>query len=159
PERRAGLVTLTEAQARKTGRGKAPVPAVLSLNDVTDERFNGLVVRLEPVVLEQKIREGQQSLELQAGQLVFQAVLPTSAGRLKTFPVGSRVQITGINRVQFANHVNARTSQQDNSIPATLDILLRNADDVVLIQRPPWWNWKYTAGVSAVCAIIFAVSL
>jgi len=159
PERRAGAVTLTEAQARKTGRGKPPVPAVLSLNDVTDERFNGLLVRLEPIVLEQKTREGRQSLELQAGQLVFQAVLPTSAGRLKTFPVGSRVRITGINRVQFANHINVRTSQQDNSMPATLDILLRNADDVTLIERPPWWNWKYTAGLGAVCTIIFAISL
>jgi len=78
---------------------------------------------------------------------------------LKSFPVGSRVQITGVNRVQFANHVNARTSQQDNSLPATLDVLLRNPDDVVLIQRPPWWNWKYTAGLSTICVLIFAVSL
>jgi signal transduction histidine kinase len=68
------------------------------------------------------------------------------------------VQITGVNRVQFANHVNARTSQQDNSMPATLDVLLRNPDDVILIQRPPWWNWKYTAGLSTVCVVIFAVS-
>jgi signal transduction histidine kinase len=159
PERRAGALTLTEAQVRKTGRGQPPVPAVLSLSDVTDERFNGRVAQMDAVVLEQKIREGQQSLELQAGQLVFQAVLPTSAGRLKTFPVGSRVRITGVNRVQFANHVNARTSQQDNSIPATLDVLLRHPDDVVLIQRPPWWNWKYSAGLSTVCLVIFAVSL
>jgi signal transduction histidine kinase len=159
PERRAGAVTLTEAQVHKTGRGRPPVPAVLALNDVTDPRFNGIVARLEAIVLEEKIREGQQSLELQAGQLVFQAVLPTSAGRLKSFPVGSRVQITGVNRVQFANHVNARTSQQDNSLPATLDVLLRNPDDVVLIQRPPWWNWKYTAGLSTICVLIFAVSL
>jgi signal transduction histidine kinase len=159
PERRAGAVTLTEAQVRKTGRGQPPVPAVLSLNDVTDERFNGMVAQMNAVVLEQKIREGQQSLELQAGQLVFQALLPTSAGRLKTFPVGSRVQITGVNRVQFAHHVNARTSQPDNSIPATLDVLLRNPDDVVLIERPPWWNWKYSAGLGTVCIVIFAVSL
>ena len=158
PERRAGSVTLTEAQVRKTALGKAPVPSVVSLNDVTDERFNGLVVRLDAILLEQKIREGQQSLELQSGQLVFQAVLGTNAGRLKTFPVGSRVQITGINRVQFANHVNARTSQPGNSMPATVDILLRNPADIVLLQRPPWWNWKYTAGLSTVCFVIFAVS-
>jgi signal transduction histidine kinase len=158
PERRAGSVTLTEAQVRKTGRAKAPVPSILSLNDVTEGRFNGQVVRLEAIVLEQKIRESQQSLELQAGQLVFQAVLATNAGRLKTFPVGSKVQITGVNRVQFANHINARTSQQDNSMPATLDVLLRNPDDVVMLQRPPWWNWKYTAGLSAVCAVVFAVT-
>ena len=158
PERRAGMVTLTEAQVRKTTRGKAPVPSALSLNDVIDGRFNGLVVRLDAILLEQKIREGQQSLELQSGQLVFQAVLGTNAGRLKTFPVGSRVQITGINRVQFASHVNARTSQQDNSMPATVDVLLRNPADVVLLRRPPWWNWKYTASVSTVCVAIFAVS-
>ncbi|HWC61770.1 MAG TPA: histidine kinase, partial [Verrucomicrobiae bacterium] len=158
PQRRAGAVTLTEAQVRKTARGKAPVPSVLALNNVTEERFNGMVVRLDAILLEQKIREGQQSLELQAGQLVFQAVLGTNAGRLNTFPVGSRVRVTGIHRVQFANHINARTSQQDNSMPATVDVLLRSPADVVLLQRPPWWNWKYTAGLSTVCAVIFAVS-
>jgi len=158
PQRRAGAVTLTESQVRKTGRGKPPVPAVLSLNDVTDERFNGVVAQMEAIVLEEKIRDGQQSLELQAGQLVFQAMLPVSAGKLKSFPVGSRVRITGVNRVQFANHVNARTSQQDNSIPATLDVLLRTPNDVVLIQRPPWWNWKYTVGLGVISVAIFAVS-
>ena len=158
PQRRAGTVTLTESQVRKTGRGKPPVPAVLSLNDVTDERFNGVVAQMEAIVLEEKIRDGQQSLELQAGQLVFQAMLPVSAGKLKSFPVGSRVRITGVNRVQFANHVNARTSQQDNSIPATLDVLLRTPNDVVLIQRPPWWNWKYTVGLGVISVVIFAVS-
>ena len=158
PEKVSGSMTLTEAQVRKIGTGKSPKPSVLSLADVTDERFNGLVVRLEAIVLEQKIREGQQLLELQAGQLVFQAVLPTSAGRLRSFPIGSRVQITGINRVQFANHVNARTSQQENSMPATLDVLLRHPSDVVLLQRPPWWNWKYTAGLGVVCVVVFAIS-
>jgi signal transduction histidine kinase len=158
PEKRSGSITLTEAEVRKIGLGKPPKAWAIKPADVTDERFNNLVVRLEAIVLEQKIREGQQLLELQAGQLVFQAVLPTSAGALKSFPIGSRVQITGVNRVQFANHINARTSQQDNSLPATLDVLLRHPSDVVLLQRPPWWNWKYTAGLGALCAVVFAIS-
>ena len=159
PEKRSGSVTLTEARVRKTGTGKPPQPSVLSLTDVTEGRLNGLVVRLDAIVLEQKIRDRQQSLELQTGQRVFQAILATSAGHLKYFPPGSRVQITGVNRVQFADHVNARTSQQDSSMPATLDVLLRSPADVVLIERAPWWNWKYSVGLGVLCVVVFAISL
>jgi signal transduction histidine kinase len=37
-------------------------------------------------------------------------------------------------------------------------VLLRHPSDVVLLQRPPWWNWKYTAGLGALCAVVFAIS-
>jgi signal transduction histidine kinase len=131
----------------------------LSAADITEGRSNGSVVRLEAIVLGQKIRDGQQLLELQMGQRVFQAMLGTNAGRLNSFPAGSRVQITGVNRVQFADHINAKTSQQDNSMPATLDVLLRGPADVLLIQRPPWWNWKYSAGLSALGVVVFAISV
>jgi signal transduction histidine kinase len=158
PEKRSGSITLTEAMVRKTGRGQPPKPSELSLSDVAEGRFNGSVVRLEAIVLEQKIRDGQQLLELQMGQRVFQGILPKHAGPLESFPVGSRVQVTGVNRVQFADHINAKTSQQDNSMPATVDVLLRGPWDVVLLQRPPWWNWKYTAGLGTVCVVVFAIS-
>ena len=159
PEKRSGSITFTEALVHRTGKGPSPEPSKISLADVTEERYNGAVVRLEAVLLEQKIRDGQQSLELQSGQRVFQAMLATSAGRLPSIPIGSRIRVTGVNRVQFANHVNAKTSQQDNATPATLDVLLRSPADVVLIERPPWWNWKYSVGLGAVCVVIFAISI
>ncbi|HXT13684.1 MAG TPA: ATP-binding protein [Candidatus Angelobacter sp.] len=159
PEKRSGSLGLTEAMVRKTGKGTPPQPAMLSPADVAEGRFNGSVVRLDGTLLEEKNREGEQTLELQTGQLVFQALLARSAGRMPHYPLGSRVQITGVNRVQFANHVNAKTSQQDNPMPATVDVLLRAPADVVLLQRPPWWNWKYTAGVSALCLVAFAISV
>jgi signal transduction histidine kinase len=159
PEKRSDSVTLTEAIVRQVGAGQPPAPSKLSAADITEGRYNGSVVRLEAIVLGQKIRDGQQLLELQLGQRVFQAILATNVGRLKSFPAGSRVQITGVNRVQFADHINAKTSQPDNSMPATLDVLLRGPADVVLIQRPPWWNWKYSAGVSALGVVVIAISI
>lgn len=159
PEKHSGFVTLTEALVRRVGIGQPPKPAVLSPDDVAEGRFNGSLVRLDAIVLEQKIRDGRQLLELQMGQRVFRAILSQRAARLPSFPVGSRVRVTGINSVQFASHVNAATSEQDNSTPATLDLLLRGPADVVLLQRPPWWNWKYSVGLGVVCAIIFAISL
>src|SRR6185437_3243202 len=109
PEKRSGSLGLTEAMVRKTGKGTPPQPAMLSPADVAEGRFNGSVVRLDGTLLEEKNREGEQTLELQTGQLVFQALLARSAGRMPHYPLGSRVQITGVNRVQFANHVNAKT--------------------------------------------------
>lgn len=159
PEKHSGFVTFTEALVRRVGRGQPPKPAVLSPADVAEGRYNGSLVRLDAIVLEQKIRNGEQLLELQTGPRVFRAILSQRAPRLASFPVGSRVRVTGINSVQFASHINAITSQQDNSTPATLDVLLRGPADVVLLQRPPWWNWKYSVGLGALCAVIFAISL
>lgn len=159
PEKRSGSVMLTEAKVRRMGKAQAPRPAMLSNADMAEGRFNNALIRLDAVVVEQKVRGGQQLLELQMGQRVFQAVLAKHAGWMRTFPSGSRVQVTGVNRVQFANHIDAATSQQDAATPVALDILLRSPADVVLLQRPPWWNWKYSAGLGAVCAVIFAVSI
>ena len=147
PEKRSGSMTLTEAMVRRVGIGPSIKPVALSLSDMTDGRYNASVVRLEANVLEQKIRDGQQLLELQIDQRVFQAILPVNSGSLESIPPGSRVRITGVNRVQFASHTNAKTSQQDNPTAAALEVLLRGPADVVVVQRPPWWNWKYSAGL------------
>ncbi len=159
PEKRSGSLALTQAVLRKTGQAQAPTPAALSLADLTEGRANGSLVRLEAIVLEQKTRGGQQLLELQMGQRVFQAVLEKRAGQLGQFPVGSRVQVSGVNRVQFASRVDARTSQEDNSMAGTVEVLLRSPADVVLLQRPPWWNWKYSAALGTVLAVILSISL
>ncbi len=158
PEKRSGSMTLTEAMVRRVGIGPSIKPVALSLSDMTDGRYNASVVRLEANVLEQKIRDGQQLLELQIDQRVFQAILPVNSGSLESIPPGSRVRITGVNRVQFASHTNAKTSQQDNPTAAALEVLLRGPADVVVVQRPPWWNWKYSAGLGVLGVVAFAGS-
>lgn len=42
---------------------------------------------------------------------------------------------------------------------STVDVLLRSPADVELLQRPPWWNWKYSVALGILCAVILAISL
>ena len=144
PDRNGELFALVESMVRPAAAQPAPKPAAMSLDEVLAGRLDAILVRLEGVVLDQKDRNRMQLLELQSGQRAFTAMLATDAGSLPTFPVGSRVSVTGVNQLQFAS----RTIGQLQSTPATMDVLLRGPGDVVLLQRPPWWTWKYTAGRS-----------
>ena len=159
PELEGGVVTLREALLRKNGEGHSPEPALMLLEGVLDARLNCWLVRLEGVVLDQKIRAGRQMVELQNGQRVFQAVLPVGAARLESLPVGSRVQVTGVNQLQFGGHTHGGATGRDVPLVATMDVLLRTPADLVLLERPPWWTWKHTAALVAGLALVLIGSL
>jgi signal transduction histidine kinase len=141
-----GLV-LSEALARKTGPGNQPVPVALSLDDTVDGRNNNRVVTLEAVLLEQRLSRGLQSLDLQVGQRAFRAVLPVSAGHLPAIAAGSRIQVTGVSQIECVVSVPGDPVHVEKPLVASLELLLRQPADVTVLQRPPWWNWKYTAGM------------
>jgi signal transduction histidine kinase len=159
PERGGGSLTLVETLLRRIGRDHPPEPAVLSLDDLLAGRRDSTLVRLEGVVLDQKLRDGYLLLELQSGQRAFEAILPPGVGKLPPLPAGSRVQITGVNQLQFASHQYPDASQAFQPVPASLGVLLRSPADVVLLQRPPWWNWRHSVGVIAVFALVLVASL
>jgi hypothetical protein len=141
-----GLV-LSEALARKTGPGNQPVPVALSLDDAVDGRNNNRVVTLEAVLLEQRLSRGLQSLDLQVGQRAFRAVLPVRAGHLPAIAAGSRIQVTGVSQIERVESSPNDPVRGEKPLVASLELLLRQPADVVVLQRPPWWNWKYTVGI------------
>jgi signal transduction histidine kinase len=159
PELEGEAVTLREALLRKTRKGHLPAPTAMMLEGVLDGRLNCWLVRLEGIVLDHKIRDGRQLLELQNGQRVFQAVLPASAGRLQSLPAGSRVQVTGVNQLQFAGHTHGGATGRDLPLVATVDVLMRSPADLLLLERPPWWTWKHTAALVAALALVLIGSL
>jgi signal transduction histidine kinase len=159
PDRSGETFSLVESLLRTVAPGRAPIPAAMPLDDLLVGRLDAMLVNIDGVVLEQKTRNGYHQLELQNGQRAFAAVLAANAGSLPSFPVGSRIQITGVNRLQFANPESAGADANVHPVPATMDILLRSPADVVLLQRPPWWNWRYTLGVVAALAVVLAVAL
>lgn len=159
PDRSGESFTLVETVLRTNSPGWSPVPAAMTLEDMLAGRLDATLVQVDGVVLDQKTRNGYHLLELQNGQRAFTAMLATNAGGLPAFTVGSRLQITGVNRLQFASPEPAGAGENFRPVPATMDILLRSSADVILLQRPPWWNWRYTLVVVVVLAAILAVSL
>lgn len=155
PSREAIGLSMTEAQVRKKGSGHAAPPVEFSLDQATD-RPNNRLVSLDATLLEQQLWRGMQTLELQSGQRAFRAVLPLVAGKLPPIADGSRIRLTGVSQVESSPN---EASGGDMPIVASLELLLRSPNDVVVLQRPPWWNWRYTAAGFCALALILILSL
>jgi signal transduction histidine kinase len=159
PSERATGPVFSEALARITGSGKLPEPARVSMGDVLGGRNNCRLITLDAVVLEQRATRGIQSIDLQAGQRAFRAVLPDSAGRLPRIANGSRIQVTGVSQIERLEHSSDESGRTDEPLVASLELLLRNPGDITVLQRPPWWNWKYTIAAIGFFAAVLAGSL
>lgn len=159
PNQEGDAVTLRESVVRNAGEAHPPEPIEMMMEGVLEDRLNCWLIRLEGILLDQKSRQGQQLLELQNGQRVFQALLAEGAGQLKSLPVGSRVAVTGVSQLQLAGLSPTAATGSDHPLVATLDILMRTPDDLVLLERPPWWTWRHTATVGAVLVAILIAAV
>jgi signal transduction histidine kinase len=145
PPETPGLPVLTEAVLRKVAAVKRPPPAERSVDEILAGRHGASLVRVEALLLEQRIHGGDQLLELQAGEIGFQARLAASQGMIGRIPVGSRVAVTGVCWAEGVGDVSPSRTREHEPLAASLGLLLRSPQDVVLIQRPPWWTWKHTS--------------
>jgi signal transduction histidine kinase len=153
PSREATAMTGTLVRKKSSGRLAPPVG--FSLDQAADQPNNRLV-SLDATLLEQQLWRGMQTLELQSGQRAFRAVLPTGAGKLPPIDNGSRIRLTGVSQIESSPH---EASGGGMPIVASLELLLRSPDDVAVLERPPWWNWKYTAAGFCALALVLIVSL
>jgi signal transduction histidine kinase len=92
-------------------------------------------------------------LELQAGQHIFEAVLPAGCGTLPYAAAGSLLEITGIFEAERTSPA-GRTNADKNVSAESMKILMRSPEDVVLLADPPWWTWK---GITALVSIVLVV--
>jgi signal transduction histidine kinase len=158
PVASASGVMLTEALSRRAGQAVMPQPVVLPANTTFSGAWNQKLVQIEAVLLEQHVANDVQYLDLQAGQRVFRATLPLAGGRLDAVAPGSLVRVAGIARIEAADLSAGLLDATGKPFVASLELLLRNANDLSVIKRPPWWNWKYTAGTIALFCVALTMS-
>jgi signal transduction histidine kinase len=145
PSKQPSGLVLSESIIRSRSEALSlPETAELSIDDVLEGKDNGLIVSVEARIVEQRVVNGIQTLDLQKGQRVFQATLPLEDGQLPRFATGSTVRITGVSRTESIALSLNELQDGDKSFVSSLAVLLRSPGDVTVIQRPPWWNWKYT---------------
>ena len=147
---------LSGAQVRKLGLRSLPVPLELSAEGGLNRSNNMQTVALEAVLLQTWTQDGIQTLDLQGGQRAFRAFLPLAAGRLPAIVNGSKVRVTGVSQIEGVDPLLTGAAAAEQPLVAKLELLLRTPGDLVVLQRPPWWNWKHTAaliGVSVLGAI------
>ena len=156
PDYRSYGVVLTEVVLRRVGQGRMPRTIELATDDGIDSGKNGLVVSVEALVLEQRSWQGNQLLDLQAGQRAFRAVLPIKSGRMSSIASGSKVRVTGVSQIESVEGMGGESIQGEKPLVASLELLLRSPADVIVLQRPPWWTWEYTMAAIAISLGIFA---
>lgn len=136
-------IVLSEALLRPNDRRHLLTPRNLSSEDLVHSQNDNMLATVEAVLLEQRAGRNMQTLDVQAGQRVFRASLPEAQGRLPVITPGSRIQLAGVTVVQRGESLSA------GAVPlvGSLELLLRNPHDIVVIERPPWWIWKHTVAV------------
>lgn len=93
--------------------------------------YDDLLVAIEGTILSiQTQGEGGTQLEIQSGDSVSSALV---AGPIGSLSVGSVIRATGVAVIQY----NPTTRW---AMPERLDLLLRNQDDIRVLQAPSWWT-------------------
>ena len=139
-----GFVLSDSIVRSKNETMQLPEPRELSMDDITDGRNNGLTVSMDGRIVEQRVINGMQTLDLQNGQRVFQASLPVEDGHLPALVTGSTVRVVGVSRSESISPGSIQPAGGDKPLITSLELLLRSPQDVTILQSPPWWNWKYT---------------
>ncbi len=144
--------SLEDAVVRKLSSGPPHPPVEISAAQALSGEYDAHLVRLKARLLRITGRGKDTDFVFQSGQSVFDVILPAadSAGKLPKLVPGSLVQITGICSVDT----------DDNRLPVSFDLLTRGAQDLVLLDRPPWWALKHALwGLLIAVALISAASL
>ena len=129
---------LQSASCRKLPAGNQPQPELIT----TDQALNGThdcrLVKIEATLLDRARQSNESFLILQAGKFIFHAYLKWP-GRNMDFSGlqnGSKVLVTGICVIDPGNDWYSGSDWRAESFR----ILLRSANDIQVLARPPWWT-------------------
>ena len=130
---------LQDAIYRRVATGLPPEPASLTPAEALRGRHDSRLIRLAGRVLDRAVHGSERYLILQDGELIFHAYLnqTNSQGAFAELPNGSRVSVTGVCQIEPGEWWAGEAWRAKS-----FRLLLRHADDLVLLQAPPWWTLR-----------------
>ncbi len=151
--------TLEDAVYRVAGSPVAPAPTEIPAARALLGGHDGQLVSVEGELIGQDFATPEANLVLRAGSFLFAAVLPREAlrGAAGHWKEGSKVRITGICNV-LLDPLN--TSLGEGAVrPQSVEILLRSAGDIMVLETPSWWTARHAAYVFAAAGflVLFAI--
>ena len=142
---------LEDAIYQKTGKTAPPSP--LNLSDASGAYDN----QDDLVAIEAKLTGIHPTLDgialtLEKSGNIFKAILKESdnSAASRNWQPGSRVRVSGICSVIFEDARPVMGIWQ----PQSFQILLRSANDVFVLQPPPWWTAKRIAFLLSLVAVL-----
>gem|GEM_PF-2032548 len=147
---------LNDAVFRRSGPAAQPLVPIYVTADqelsagAHDSRLVSVDAELVDVVRD----AGHLLLVAKAKNVLFDAEMPQagdlSPAAMADLASGSRVRLTGISVVRLG---------QDRDHPTEFRLLLRNLEDIAILQKPPWWTLGRLVWILAVLAAITALAV
>ncbi len=127
---------IEDAAFHRLRHGNIPEPLKLDLG-APWEQFDGAVVTTDAKLLNRQEEPDGLRLTLQRGDMFFDADVTAGAAaeRMRSIPLSSEVQVTGICLVRSGGLW---------QIPQSIRMLLRLPQDVVVLKTPSWWTSRHT---------------
>ena len=156
-----GAPLLLNAFLKRTGGGPPPKPKNITVAQASSGEFDGELVRLDGVLLDQLKRPENVILMLQSGDTVFSAHFAEGATKTNapSLMLDSWVQISGVCLNQFRYSPEPRPKPPQWR-PVSFHVVLRGPRDVVLLREPPWWTPErvlWAMGLLAVAILVVLV--
>jgi PAS domain S-box-containing protein len=147
PDRGEYTPVMRDAVFRKIGVSSVPQPVRMSVQQALQGDHDADLVRVSAYLLDRTDRAGQEVLELQEGDITFRAEMekPIGTQPLGSSGPGSLLELTGIRQIEV----------DENRVPRAFSLLLRSPEDIVVLQRPPWWTLR--KGLVALSMLLSAV--
>lgn len=140
---------LEDATYRVIGQEGAPVPRRVTLGRALEGQHDADLIEVEGQLLEHGRMLQQEILTVQAGNLVFTALMNEQEFAKDALRVGSKLRLTGI----CAMPPGSQLAQ-----PKSFRLLLRSPADVLEIEKPSWWTWSHMLQVMAVAIAIAVIA-
>jgi signal transduction histidine kinase len=144
---------LREAVVRKTGNAALPEARGLPPGNLSAAQFDATRVSAEGVLTGTREETGPQTvLEMQDGAQNFVARLDGGNDFLRSLPIGSRLELTGVYAFEGGHQIWDRYL-------GSFELLLGSPMDVKVLARPPWWTLRrllVMVGI-LVCILVVAV--
>jgi signal transduction histidine kinase/DNA-binding response OmpR family regulator len=141
---------LEDAVLRVAGRAALPTPAVLDAVRVREDVVDSQRVQVEGRLVERVSMPDGIQLLLEDGGEVFSAMLDVGAGaRQAPWRIGSRIRVVGVCRLL--------TPRDGGTTARKAEVLVSNADDLLLLTSPPWLTLRavlLTLAMTSVVALL-----
>ena len=143
-------VIVEDATFRRVAAGAPPLPRAATFGEIASGRLDAELVTVSGVVIEWRHGTSDQPsahiiLLLGTNHVSFRARLDNASG-IREYPVGSRLQVTGVCAIKAPSM-------------RSFQLLLRSADDIVLLERAPWWTPSHALWVLEALVACGAVTL
>lgn len=136
PEMGESAPVLADAVFHRVGHS-APPEAIPFELDSPWEQYDGALVSIAATLLNRPSQPGEFRMLLRTREFVFEATLPPSRpDMLSSIPLNSDLRVVGICLVRSGGLW---------AVPQSFRVLVRSANDVVVLRTPSWWNFRHTA--------------